>query len=411
MLRRFGTPGAGRQGAGAERPAGERVPVPVSVPIPRFGPHDVPADHGRDAPPSLTDDPGGPLGRAGHRFVRSWGRDTSLAGALPPLLRMARPALRPRHLDRAVGRIALLRARRSRSLFPDARFVHIHRDGRDTAMSMQRTPHLPPVCANVASNRSSASASTRSSPANWPGTSPWMPWFTLACASGSFPQSAFRSAKNGPFHLFGWLWSNMIERGTSAPGRPSGRRPRAHRCGTSRFSSLRREEMSRFIDFVGPQFRRFAKWLDRICELPRKEAAELVAPGRRKLHDPPGRGVRSGAADPGLRQRDDRDRCARSDRMTRADPKSPVLAAGAPYAPSKPMKRVEPRPRSWLSALESEAIEIIREGIAGRRAPHHALLDRQGLVACCCTWRARRSGPRRLQCRFCTSTPPGSSAR
>ncbi len=55
--------------------------------------------------------------------------------------------------------------------------------------------------------------------------------------------------------------------------------------------------------------------------------------------------------------------------MTRADPKSPVLAAGAPYAPSKPMKRVEPRPRSWLSALESEAIEIIREGIAAAARP------------------------------------------
>ncbi len=252
----------------------------------RFGPHDVPAIMGATLP-HLSDDPEA-LWDELVPVVRSWGRDTPAGHYRHFFEWLARRFDRDIWIERSGASLFYVPA--LASLFPDARFVHIHRDGRDTAMSMQRH-HIFRLYANVASALKRVGLDPFS-PANWPGTSPWMPWFT-PLRFRFFSAKRFQEREMG-LPLFGWLWSNMIERGTRHLAALD-----ADRVLTMRYESVLespREEMSRFIDFVGPQFRD-AKWLDRICELPRRKPpswsrltpelhdplAEACAPGQRIL--------------------------------------------------------------------------------------------------------------------------------
>ncbi len=147
-------------------------------------------------------------------------------------------------------------------MFPDAKFVHVFRDGRDTAMSMQQHPFF----------RLRAEAATLLrmvgqdpfSPFNLPGTSPWMPWvepirFRLLNAK-KFAQRQTDLAEVGRF------WSDMILRGL----RDLERLPE-DRVLSLRYEDLTRSpraELERFITFVGAEFRN-EEWLAAAAALPR----------------------------------------------------------------------------------------------------------------------------------------------
>ena len=226
----------------------------------RFGPDDVPPIMGATLP-HLTDDPEG-LWDELAPAVRARGVDTLAAQYRFVFEWLARRFERDIWIERSGASLFFVPA--MAQMFPDARFVHIYRDGRDTAMSMQGhyVFRLYAQCAKIL--RFTGLDPFRSS--NWPGTSPWMPLFARL-RFRFFSGASFR-ARQMDLPLFGWLWSNMIERGTrylaALPG---------ERVLDMRFESVLespREEMSRFIDFVGPEFAD-SRWLDEIRALPREK--------------------------------------------------------------------------------------------------------------------------------------------
>ena len=241
----------------------------------RFGPHDVPPimgatlPHLSNHPESLWDE----LVSA----VRGRGTDTVAAQYRFVFEWLARRFERDIWIERSGA--SLVYVPTLARMFPDARFVHLYRDGRDTAISMHghhvfrmyalsartlRTFGLDPF-------RSALSARTLRTfgldpfrPSNWPATSRWMPifsrlWFRF------YSGKRYRAMKMD-LPRVGWLWSRMIERGTGyLKALPPGR------VMDLRFESILRspeKEMSRFIDFVGPGFAD-SGWLGRIAGLPR----------------------------------------------------------------------------------------------------------------------------------------------
>ena len=252
----------------------------------RFGPDDIPPimmytlNHVSDDPEALWDE----LVPA----VRSRRRDT-LAGHYRWFFEwLAHRFERDVWIERSGASLLLVPA--LARLFPDARFVHIYRDGRDTAMSMRR----------LASARLYVTVSglwwklgiDPFKPANWPGTSRWRPWVGRLTYK-LFSPKRFQARELG-LPAFGWLWSNMIERGTGYLAELP-----EDRVLSMRYESViesPRDELSRFIDFVGPEFAD-ADWLDRASDVPRKRPpswlrltpeeheslAKACAPGQRIL--------------------------------------------------------------------------------------------------------------------------------
>lgn len=224
----------------------------------RFGPEDVPPIMGA-ALPHLSDDPEvlwdelelvlqargrAPL-NAQYRFVFEW-----LAGRFGKKIWVERSGA------------SLMVVPTLARLFPDARFVHIFRDGRDTAMSMHGH-HLFRLLA-IAADSAKKLGLDPFRPVNWPGTSPWRPVFARIMFP-FFNGERFRARKLD-LPLFGWLWSSMIERGTRYLDALPGDRVLSMRFETVLKSP--REEMQRFIDFVGPEFSD-SEWLEQVAELPR----------------------------------------------------------------------------------------------------------------------------------------------
>ena len=149
-------------------------------------------------------------------------------------------------------------------LFPGARFVHVFRDGRDTAMSMHRH-HFFRLRIQAADLLSMVGLDPFH-PANWLGTSPWMPFFER-WRFRFFSADRYRRSRVR-LKSAGWFWSGMIERGTNYLEALPGDRVLA-----MRFESILespKEEMSRFIDFVGAGFAD-ACWLEEISALPRRK--------------------------------------------------------------------------------------------------------------------------------------------
>ena len=224
----------------------------------RFGPGDVPPIMGGTLP-HLSDDPEGlwdelhPVLRARpraalgaqYRFVFEW-----LAGRFRKDIWIERSGA------------SLMVVPTLARLFPDAGFVHIFRDGRDTAMSMQGH-HLFRLLA-LATEAGRRMGLDPFRPVHWPGTSPWRPVFARL-AFPFFSAERFR-ARELDLPLFGWLWCNMIERGTEYLGALPRERVLSMRFETVLKSP--REEMQRFIDFVGPEFHD-SQWLEQVAALPR----------------------------------------------------------------------------------------------------------------------------------------------
>ena len=251
----------------------------------RFGPEDVPPIMGITLP-HLSDDPEA-LWDELVPAVRSRRRDT-LAGHYRWFFEwLAHRFERDIWIERSGASLMLVPA--LARLFPDARFVHLYRDGRDTAMSMQQ--HMTFRVYAIGCGVLWKLGVDPFKPANWVGTSLWRPWFRLAATLFSPKRIVAREL---PLPVYGWLWSNMIERGTGYLAElPEGR------VLSMRYESLvesPRDELVRFIDFVGPEFAD-ASWLDRACKLPRKRPpswlrltpeerealAEACAPGQRIL--------------------------------------------------------------------------------------------------------------------------------
>lgn len=175
-------------------------------------------------------------------------------------------------------------------LFPDARFVHIYRDGRDTAMSMQGH-HFFRVRVQAAWLMRKLGLDPFH-PNNWVGTSPWLPAFERV--RFRFFSRRLYDRIRFPLEAFGRFWSGMIEQGVRYLEELPPERVLAMRFETAVESPL--EEMRRFIEFVGEEFVD-EEWLREVSAMPRKRPpsrlrldpgeharlAEACAPGQELL--------------------------------------------------------------------------------------------------------------------------------
>ena len=146
-------------------------------------------------------------------------------------------------------------------MFPDARFVHIFRDGRDTALSMQRHHFFRLRVQGAKLLR--LFGLDPLDPFNLPGTSPWMPYFERA-RFRFFNAERFRQTEI-PLPDFGQYWSEMIGKGVGYLNELP-----QDRVLSLRFESILdnpHEEMTRFIRFVGPEFEN-QEWLNAVAAIP-----------------------------------------------------------------------------------------------------------------------------------------------
>lgn len=175
-------------------------------------------------------------------------------------------------------------------LFPDARFVHVYRDGRDTAMSMHRH-HFFRLRVQSAELLGRLGLDPFA-PFNLPGTSPWMPVLERL-RFRYFNPERYRRTEIPPA-AFGRFWSAMIERGLGYLAALPPERVLALRYEAVMQAPV--EEMRRFIRFVGPEFES-ETWLAEVATMPQarpsawerldsEEQATLAAacePGQRLL--------------------------------------------------------------------------------------------------------------------------------
>ena len=235
---------------------------PVGQPGSRFGPRDVPAIMGATLP-HLSDDPEA-LWDELVPVIRARGRYTLQAQYRFFFEWLAVRLGKDVWIERSGA--SILSVPTLARLFPDARFVHVYRDGRDTAISM-RGHYVFRMYLGMAM-RGRRAGMDSFSPRNWPGTSRWVPWFTPLVFRG-FDAKADNFRDNpAALHEFGWLWSSMIERGT----RYLDALPK-DRVLNMRFETVLespKDEMRRFAEFVGPGFVD-EDWLERITLLPRKK--------------------------------------------------------------------------------------------------------------------------------------------
>ena len=161
-------------------------------------------------------------------------------------------------------------------LFPDARFVHIYRDGRDTAMSMSRHHYFR---LRVQSEELLlAFGIDPGRPFNLLGASPWGP-FSEWLRFRVFTAERYRRTQIA-LPAFGRFWSRVIVRGAAAAldAAPPGR------VLSMRYETLLQEparELQRFIRFVGPEYEN-GRWLEAAPRLGAAASAALDAPRRER---------------------------------------------------------------------------------------------------------------------------------
>jgi hypothetical protein len=151
-------------------------------------------------------------------------------------------------------------------MFPEARFVLLHRDGPDTALSMSRYPTfrlwaIKKLAAFV------SGASPEQLEALPPGIRATSPEEFKALTEPPFDKERFLGFPV-PLSFYGWLWSNMTRTGTREI-----RNVRRDRWTTFRYELLLknpRTELARLTAFIGAPVDE--QWLDRACP--------LVDPGR-----------------------------------------------------------------------------------------------------------------------------------
>ncbi len=152
-------------------------------------------------------------------------------------------------------------------LFPDARFVHIYRDGRDTALSMQR--HHFFRWRVLAAERMRRLGIDPFHPFNVPGTSPWVPWLSWVWFKFIFSAEGYqREVIELP--SFGRFWSGMIERGTEYLNALP--RDRVLDMSYETVLAHPHDELGRFSRFVGSEFED-ARWIQTAAALVRRQGA------------------------------------------------------------------------------------------------------------------------------------------
>ena len=133
-------------------------------------------------------------------------------------------------------------------MFPDARFVHLYRDGRDTAISMSRHPYFR-LRVQTEELLLKFGADPHA-PFHLLGTSPYVPW-------GEWLRFQFFTAEryrriNIKLTAFGRFWNRMIQDGVGYLNELPPERVLAMRYET--ILSSPEQELDRFIHFVGPEW-------------------------------------------------------------------------------------------------------------------------------------------------------------
>ncbi len=150
-------------------------------------------------------------------------------------------------------------------LWPEARFVHIYRDGRDTAMSMQKH-HYFRWRVRFA-QRVRRVWIDPFHPVNLPGTSPWIPWVSWMWAKFVFNVDKYRREVI-PLSTFGKYWSDMIERGvTYLKALPP---EKVLAVSYEKVLADPHGELGRFIRFIGPEFEH-PEWIETVAALIRPQ--------------------------------------------------------------------------------------------------------------------------------------------
>ena len=133
-------------------------------------------------------------------------------------------------------------------MFPDARFVHLYRDGRDTAISMSRHPYFR---LRVQSEELMMKVGIDPyRPFNLLGTSPYIPffeWFRFQF----FTAERYRRTEIA-LPAFGRFWSRLIVHGVAYLNALPPERVLSMRYETALDSPER--ELRRFIRFIGPEY-------------------------------------------------------------------------------------------------------------------------------------------------------------
>ncbi len=168
---------------------------------------------------------------------------------------------------------SLLFAARLMREFPDARVIHVYRDGRETAISMSRHYLFRMILATMRAFRSYGVNVMKSMSRGrmWDRTSLWMELFT----------SKFMSTERLPYHKltladFGAFWSGMIERGD----RLFGQLP-PDRLLDVRFEDAQTNpeaESRRLIRFIDPRLED-ESWIHAASQVPRPTPSKFAALG------------------------------------------------------------------------------------------------------------------------------------
>lgn len=190
------------------------------------------------------------------------------------------------HLGRKFGRRvwversggSLMIAHKLLHLFPEARVIHVFRDGRETAISMSRHPNFRVLVAIIAACRRMGLDPARKFP--WPEGRMLEVWLErLIFRVIDAPKLAARAS----LPQFGALWSDLILLGQDAMSKLP-----PERLLPIRFEDVQqrpREMLDRMIRFIDPSLAD-AAWLDAVAAVPRptpRKFDSLPAETRRAL--------------------------------------------------------------------------------------------------------------------------------
>lgn len=148
--------------------------------------------------------------------------------------------------------------------FPDARFIHLYRDGRETAYSMSQHYLFQYIATNLANFRR-----LRSDPYELIAADP--SWdrkaLRLHLLSALLPRRKFDPARVPPLKEFGKLWTAMIRRSEMllAPLPDE----RVYRLRFEDLCAEPRTQLAQLIEFIDPTLSN-GKWLQTASEIPRQ---------------------------------------------------------------------------------------------------------------------------------------------